>query len=536
MDLAAGVDRPCLPFCSRRNLRQLANLISIEVAGAGVGPHVSLEHRTLTESGARETPGRGDSADPVPVERQPRHPLRWLALVSMLVGIALGAVRFGLVTLPGSRANPAGTASGAGADPAALKAAAKAAKAAEAVVVTVVSAMTRPVERRVRTVGTLHGFEEIEVSSLVDGRVARVAHDVGDIVAPGETLLEIDDADFLLAVQEVERSLELELAALGLSTIPDPAFDITRLPSVERAELVERSAADTLERCRELVDRNAITKDEIQKAELALDTARLDRKQRLLEAEQALAAVRHREAVLETARKRLGDTRVVAPAIEVRTFRRPGEASADELSSVAHTYIVAARHVTEGEVIRSMPAEILFRLVVEDVLKLKAAVPERHAATISPGQEVDLAVESLPGVPVSGHVVRVHPTIDTASRTFDVEVQVPNGDHRLKPGAFAKASILLDRRAEAVTVPEEALVRFAGVTKLFLAVDGHAVAVPVEPGVRLDVTDDTGVVRRWIEIPAGVTAGAGVITSGLALLTDGTPVRVRAAGGVATVP
>ena len=508
------------------------------MVGAGVGPHVSLEHLTLTEFGAGETPGRGDSTGPVPLERRPRHPLRWLALVSMLVGGAWGAVRFGLVTLPGSRANPAGTASEAGADPAALKAgkAGKAAKADEAVVVTVVSAMTRPVERRVRTIGTLHGFEEIEVSSLVDGRVARVAHDVGDIVAPGETLLEIDEADFLLSVQEVERSLELELAALGLSTIPDPSFDITRLPSVERAELVERSAAATLERCRELVDRKAITKDEIQKAELALDTARLDRKQRLLEAEQALAAVRHREAVLETARKRLGDTRVVAPAIEVRTFRRPGEAKADELGSIAHTYIVAARHVTEGEVIRSMPAVILFRLVVEDVLKLKAAVPERHAATIAVGQEVDLAVESLPGVPVSGHVVRVHPTIDTASRTFDVEVQVPNGDHRLKPGAFAKASILLDRRADAVTVPEEALVRFAGVTKLFVCVDGHAVAVPVEPGVRLDVTDDAGVVRRWIEIPAGVTAGVGVITSGLALLTDGTPVRVRAASGVATVP
>jgi hypothetical protein len=81
-------------------------------------------------------------------------------------------------------------------------------------------------------------------------------------------------------------------------------------------------------------------------------------------------------------------------------------------------------------------------------------------------------------------------------------VQVPNSDHRLKPGAFAKASILLDRQANAVTVPEESLVRFAGVTKLFVVVDGRAVAVPVEPGVRLDVTDEAGVVRRWIEIPA----------------------------------
>jgi multidrug efflux pump subunit AcrA (membrane-fusion protein) len=476
----------------------------------------------LTEPGPRETPGRSDATGPrLPIER-PQRSLRWWALGSLVVGAALGAIRFGLVTLPGSGPTAA-------AGPAGEPVTGGAARQAEPVVITVATATARPVERRVRTVGTLHGFEEIDVSPLVDGRVARVAHDIGDIVEPGETLLEIDDADFLLSVQEVERSLELELASLGLSTVPDLSFDISRLPSVERAGLVERSAADTLERFRGLEARGAITKDEIQKAELALDTARLDRKQRLLDAEQALAAVRHREAVLETARKRLGDTRVVAPAIEVRTFRRPGEASVDEMAAAARTYTVAARYVTEGEVVRSMPAAILFRLVVEDVLKLKAAVPERHAASIAPGQEVDLAVESLPGVAVTGHVVRVHPTIDTASRTFDVEVQVPNAGHRLKPGAFAKASILLDRQSDAVTVPEESLVRFAGVTKLFVVVEGRAVAVPVEPGVRLDVTDEAGGVRRWIEIPAGVTAGAEVVTSGLAQLTDGAAVRVRAA-------
>ncbi len=479
----------------------------------------------MTEPGPRETPGLSDATGSrLPIER-PQRGLRWWALGSLVVGAAFGAIRFGLVTLPGS-----GPTSAAG--PAGEPVNGAARKQAEPVVITVVAATARPVERRVRTVGTLHGFEEIDVSPLVDGRVARVAHDIGDIVEPGETLLEIDDADFLLAVQEVERSLELELASLGLSTVPDLSFDISRLPSVERAGLVERSAADTLERVRGLEARGVITKDEIQKAELALDTARLDRKQRLLEAEQALAAVRHREAVLETARKRLGDTRVVAPAIEVRTFRRPGEGGVDEVAAAARTYTVAARYVTEGEVVRSMPAAVLFRLVVEDVLKLKAAVPERHAASIAPGQEVDLAVESLPGVAVTGHVVRVHPTIDTASRTFDVEVQVPNAGHRLKPGAFAKASILLDRKSDAVTVPEESLVRFAGVTKLFVVVEGRAVAVPVEPGVRLDVTDEAGIVRRWIEIPAGVTAGAEVVTSGLAQLTDGAAVRVR----VATTP
>jgi multidrug efflux pump subunit AcrA (membrane-fusion protein) len=187
-----------------------------------------------------------------------------------VVGAALGAIRFGVVTLPGSAPPPA---AGEAAEPGTTATT----KQAEPIVVTVAAATPRPVERRVRTVGTLHGFEEIDVSSLVDGRVARVAHDIGDIVEPGELLLEIDDADFLLSTQEVERSLELELAALGLSTVPDLSFDISRLPSVERAGLVERNAADTVERFRGLEARGAITKDEIQKAELALDTARLDR-------------------------------------------------------------------------------------------------------------------------------------------------------------------------------------------------------------------------------------------------------------------
>ncbi len=459
------------------------------------------------------------STGSAPTRRSPRTG-RLLALVSCLGGALAAAVHFGLVKLPGTTdadAPPAPEAT----------AAAKAAKAPEAIVVTTSPAEPRPVERRVRTVGTLHGFEEIDVSPLVDGRVKRIVHDVGDVVKPGEALLEIDDADIRLALHEAERALELELAALGLSTPPDEAFDISRLPSVERAEIMERDAADTLDRYRGLTESAAITKDQLQKAEVAYDSAVLDRKQRLLEAERALAAVRHREAVLETALKRLADTVVAAPSVVVRSFAAPGEPSRGEPAE-ARSYTVAERRVDEGEVVRSVPPAVLFRLVVEDVLKLRAAVPERYAAAVKPGQEVDLAVESLPGEAVRGRVVRVNPTIDTASRTFEVEVQVPNADHRLKPGAFAKASILLERRDDAVTVPEEALVRFAGVTKLFVVEGGHARAVAVEPGDRLDLPGEAGP-RRWVEIPRGVPAGSEVVVTGHGQLADGAAVRVRGA-------
>ena len=462
--------------------------------------------------------------------------LRWMKTVGILAVVGGGVVAaafFGLI--PGWKRPAEPTAS-------APPGAPHTARHHEAIAVTVTATVPRTVERRVRTVGTLHGFEEIEISPQVDGNVRRVARDVGDLVSPGDLLLEIDAADFQLAVQENARALELELARLGLNKVPDASFSPETLPSVERARLVERNAEDTFDRYKALTARGVMTKDDYEKAELNLQTARLDTKQRLLEAEQTLASVRHRQAVLETAGKRLRDTRILAPAITVRTppVLEPAAGSAARAvpaatdADPALAYTVAERFVSEGEIVRAAPPTKLFRLVVDSVLKLKAAVPERYASQVRPGQEVDLAVESLPGRTIGGRVARVNPTVDTANRTFEVEVWVPNRERLLKSGSFATASILLGADADAVTVPEEAIVRYAGVTKLFTVVDDKAVVVPVELGSRLDISGPAGAVHRWVEVSGSLAVGVPVVTSGHSQLSDGASVRVRDVPRIAT--
>lgn len=455
--------------------------------------------------------------------------LRWMKTVGILAVVGGGVVAaafFGLIPAWKRPAEPTASAP---------PGAPHTARHHEAIAVTVTATVPRTVERRVRTVGTLHGFEEIEISPQVDGNVRRVARDVGDLVSPGDLLLEIDAADFQLAVQENARALELELARLGLNKVPDASFSPETLPSVERARLVEGNAADTFDRYKALTARGVMTKDDYEKAELNLQTARLDTKQRLLEAEQTLASVRHRQAVLETAGKRLRDTRILAPAITVRTppVLEPAAGSATRAvpaatdADPALAYTVAERFVSEGEIVRAAPPTKLFRLVVDSVLKLKAAVPERYASQVRPGQEVDLAVESLPGRTIGGRVARVNPTVDTANRTFEVEVWVPNRERLLKSGSFATASILLGADADAVTVPEEAIVRYAGVTKLFTVVDDKAVVVPVELGSRLDISGPAGAVHRWVEVSGSLAVGVPVVTSGHSQLSDGASVRVR---------
>jgi len=86
--------------------------------------------------------------------------------------------------------------------------------------------------------------------------------------------------------------------------------------------------------------------------------------------------------------------------------------------------------------------------------------------------------------------------------------------------------VLTREDPRATTVPEEALVTFAGVTKLFVVAGDAASAVPVEPGVRIEVASGQRV-EHWVEVRGELPEGSPVVTSGQTQLADGTAVRLR---------
>jgi RND family efflux transporter MFP subunit len=191
-------------------------------------------------------------------------------------------------------------------------------------------------------------------------------------------------------------------------------------------------------------------------------------------------------------------------------------------------YVVAQRMVSEGEMVRAFPSVAAFRLVLDRPLKLVAPVPERHLGEVKVGQPVGFVVEAFPKEVFEGTVVRVSPTVDEVNRTFAVEIHVPNAARRLKAGSFAKAAVRTRQDSQALTVPEEALVTFAGVTKVFVVEDGKARAVPVKTGERLE-TQSGGRSAGWVEIVGDLRPGSQVVTSGFSQLAEGTPVRIRPA-------
>jgi membrane fusion protein, multidrug efflux system len=372
--------------------------------------------------------------------------------------------------------------------------------------VTITPVTRRPVERSIDVVGSLKGWVEVTIGSKRAGRVLKVFHDMGDRVKPGEHLIELETIDAELNVLKAERTLQADLAKLGLSTLPGREFDPNKVPSVVQAQVAVERAKQELARQRNLHMRNAGTLQDLQNAEnneqgqeAALDNA-------VVTARSTLAMALADKVALDTAIQARKDLEIFAP---VPSKKPEGEDGPIE-------YAIARKTVHEGQWLKE--GEAIFDLVIVSPLKIWTNVPERYSSDVKIGQPARLLVASHPGQTFEGRVARINPTVDPQSRTFQVETVLPNPNGILHPGGFAKVSILTRRDSEALVVPLESIVRYAGVTKVFVAQGEKAREVQVETSLEG---------RDWVEVIGPLSLNDRVVTTGQSQLADGTTIVIR---------
>jgi multidrug efflux pump subunit AcrA (membrane-fusion protein) len=386
------------------------------------------------------------------------------------------------------------------------------------VTVTVACVKCTTLRRTVPVVGTLHGYEDMVVSPKVDGRVARVFKDIGDSVAAGEVLFELDPTDYILAVGQARPAFEAELKKLQLDALPEADAGLEKL--LDKVPAVAQARANL-----ELADKELVrTENENARgvgAVQALDAARTKVKVAITtvqlaetDARVVLAQARRLKAVLDDAEEKLRETQICAPV----PYGWSAWSAVVGPAANPLRYAVAGRMVSKGEMIRQLPVTNAFRLVIDHVLKLRVAIPEKYRPDVHVGQGVEAWVEAYPNVKFPGTVSRVNPTVDTQNRTFMVEIQVPNCGHKLSVGGFAKAEILIGTDSSVMTVPPEAVRSFAGVTKVYAIETNAAHGIEVELGTRE---------KDWVEIRGALKPDMKVITSGHSQLVEGSPVRVR---------
>lgn len=348
------------------------------------------------------------------------------------------------------------------------------------------------VRRAVDVVGTLAAVDAVTLSSEADGKVSRIMADLGDRVKAGQTLVQLDSEKQRYTYDQQQAVLARALAQYGAAN-PTDLPDVEQTPEARKAQAELVQATQAFERAAELFKRTLISQQALDDAKASLDAKGATYAAALQNAKNLRASIQASEATMKLAGRVLRDTDIRAP----------------------FDGYVERRLVNLGELVKTqMPVMAIVRL---DPLKVTAEIPERMAPWIKEGQAVELRVDAYPDRTFTGKLSRISPGVNTATRAFPFEAEVPNTETLLKPGTFARVHIESDKVDNILTVPYAALQYRYGVNRAFV-VAGNKLAMR-ELGVGERVGDR-------IEVVSGLKAGEQIALTDVDTLTDGALVSV----------
>lgn len=311
----------------------------------------------------------------------------------------------------------------------------------------------------------------VEAATVARGAVADRFTTVGSLEA-GESV------DIAAEIDGVVKALPFpeggQVAAGALIARLD---DVQLAAEAQRAEALRDQSRAMFERVRAVVDQGAGAPQDLDDATAALKVA---------------------EANLDLAKARLAKTRVSAPFAGTTGIRR----------------------VSPGAFVRA--GTVLTDIAQIDRLRLTFSVPERLLGKLAVGAPVRVETTAHAGQVLEGKIAIIEPQLDEQSRSARVVAHVDNPGRLLRPGMSASVALVLDERAEALTVPSPAVFITAGQTYVYVITpDGVVARTPVQLGTR---TADA------VEVLSGLADGQKVVTAGHQKLYDGAKVAPMDAG------
>jgi RND family efflux transporter MFP subunit len=386
-----------------------------------------------------------------------------------------------------------GTGSAAAKTPTASEAAAKV---PEAVELSVGRAQIRNFARAISVTGSLLPDETVTVNSEVIGRVQTIRADFGQFVRKGDVLAQIDKQEYQIQLDRAKAALAQALARLGMS----PGQELTppsATPATRQVQARLEDAKFKYESAAKLVKSGDISQErytEIEKAYRAQQAA----------ADAANDEVRTQWASMESMR---ADVAMMEKKLADTTLRAPFDG------------VVSQKHISPGQYVKDNAP--IVTLVKTNPLRLRVDIPETAAGQVKLGMTLEFTTDALPGQTFQAVVREANPSLESKSRSLQVEARLTKGDPRLRPGMFTQVRLVVDTAASRLMVPKQAVYSIAGLSKVFAIRDGKAVEFRVNPGEEFE---------GMVELPgAEIKDGEVVATSRQPALITGTPVRV--AGG-----
>ena len=293
--------------------------------------------------------------------------------------------------------------------------------------------------------GTLQAFVDTSIRARTNGYIAKWLADIGDRVKAGQTLAIIESPEVDRELNQARASLEQAQANLELARV-------------------------TAERWKTLGLQNAVARQDIDQKNADYEARRAD--------------VDATKANVERLEQLKGFETVAAP----------------------FDGVISARNVDIGTLINAGSGPELFHLSQSDTLRAYLDVPQRYVPDIRVGVPVDVEIAEFPQGRFPGKVARFAGAMDAASRTLQVEVEIPNHDGRLFAGMFCEVRLHLTAANPPVLIPSnDAIIRSAG-TMVAVVTDRNtihlqAVKLGRDFGAQIEVLDGLPENARIVENP-----------------------------------
>ncbi len=344
--------------------------------------------------------------------------------------------------------------------------ASRAGKAGDAALpVTVVRPEHRTLTRSLRIPATVEAIEKVTLYARTAGYLERITVDRGDSVRRGQVLAAI-------SVPEMEKDHDAAAA---------------RLRQAEADLALQRVTLERLEAVRQ-AEPGAVTQQQVDEGQGRLQVA-----------EATVGRLRAELAQMET-------------MMGYATIRAPFDG------------VVTERYVDPGALIpvgTGSTQEPIATLMNMDTVRVFVDVPEPDVPFVTRKTSVHLALAALPGRDFEATVTRYATALDPETRTMKTEIDFRNRDHSLRPGMYGVATLILEKRDNALSLPATALLLEKDRPYVFTVSGGAARRIPVTIGL------DDGIV---VEILDGLKGDELVIVGGKGIVTEGMLVRVGESG------
>lgn len=369
------------------------------------------------------------------------------------------------------------------------------------------------------------------------------------------------------ALAQAEEGVALAKKVLDLATYQDKIGGFTEKPledarnalvtatsALSQARADDALAKKDLARKQKLFDGGVVAKADLEVSQDAFDKAEANLKQNEDSVALAQAAVEreskafhsrlyadqqleqasgaYRQALLQrnaaATALRIAQTQIQRDLLQATTAYRAAENEADNahraltllgnpsadgaITIAAPTAgIVTERDVAPGQVVdQSQMAPWQLMVIGNDqTVWVDADVFEKDIASVAPGQPVSIRVAALPSREFKGHVLRVAPTLDKASRAVKVRVEIPNPKRQLKDGEYADVAITVGSPHDALTIPWAGVDHEGDEDFAFVETGGKYAKRPIHVGLREG---------ERCQVLDGLKAGEKVVTHGALFL------------------